>query len=302
MTVLVTGATGSIGREVVQALRDQGSAFRALVRTPQRVRALPDGVDAVVADLADPAAVAAALDGVRAALYVSPHDSAEEQLAATFARECERRGVRLVFAGVYAHASNAFTRWCLRRVFGVVMPHYRGKVRIGERLARVPGSVMFGLPNYFQNDEVIRADILDGHYTLPTHPAGLNRIDLRDVGELVARALTDASFPTGRYGADHRRAGGPALERGARPTGALRGRPSRLAGTAGPPPERPETGGFPEVVPGARPEGIAVGGTRHRSDHPPARPPPAALRDVRPRHGSPVDGGGRRVPAASWVG
>ncbi|SNQ47900.1 putative nucleoside-diphosphate sugar epimerase [Frankia canadensis] len=60
--ILVTGATGSIGRPLVRRLRASGVAFRALVRDEARGRAL--GCDVVVGDLDDPASIAAALRGV----------------------------------------------------------------------------------------------------------------------------------------------------------------------------------------------------------------------------------------------
>lgn len=200
MTVLVTGGTGSIGREVTAALLARGAVVRSLVRGPDRARLLPSGVEPVIADLRDPASVRAALTGVTAALYVSPHDPAEERMADTFANACERLQVRLVFAGVYAGGSNAVVRWCTRALVGLVMPHYRSKLRIGHRMARAQArSVVFGLTNYYQNDELIRAEIVEGRYALPAQGGGVNRIDLRDVGEIVARAMTDPAFPAGAY-------------------------------------------------------------------------------------------------------
>jgi len=60
--ILVTGATGSIGRSLVGQLRQSGAAFRALVRDEVKGRAL--GCDFVVGDFDDPESVTAALDGV----------------------------------------------------------------------------------------------------------------------------------------------------------------------------------------------------------------------------------------------
>jgi uncharacterized protein YbjT (DUF2867 family) len=201
MTVLVTGATGTIGREVTAALVAAGAAVRALVRTPQRAALLPAGVTPVLGDLRDPAAVRAALTGVTAALYVSPHDPAEVGMAETFISACEDLGVRLVFAGVVIDGRNAAARWLLRRTVGAVLPHYRGKLRVAHLMHRAKGRpVLFGVTNFYQNDEVIREDILAGRYLLPTHPRGVNRIDLRDAGEIVARALTDPAFPSGAFG------------------------------------------------------------------------------------------------------
>ncbi|MET7403888.1 NmrA family NAD(P)-binding protein, partial [Dactylosporangium sp. NPDC005572] len=170
----------------------RGAAVRALVRGPDRAALLPAGVEAAVGDLRDPAAVEAALAGVTAALYVSPHDPDEERLAETFAAACERLGVRLVFAGVVTDSV------LVRALIGLLLPHYRGKLRISRRVARSSARpVLFGVSNYYQNDEIVREDILSGTYPLPVHGSGVNRIDLRDVGELVARALTEPGFPGG---------------------------------------------------------------------------------------------------------
>lgn len=59
--ILVTGATGSIGRSLVDRLRKDGVAFRALVRDAAKGRALD--CDFVVGDFDDPASIAVALSG-----------------------------------------------------------------------------------------------------------------------------------------------------------------------------------------------------------------------------------------------
>jgi uncharacterized protein YbjT (DUF2867 family) len=60
--ILVTGATGSIGRPLVRRLAADGVPFRALVRDEAKGAAL--GVGFVVGDFDDPATIEAALDGV----------------------------------------------------------------------------------------------------------------------------------------------------------------------------------------------------------------------------------------------
>ncbi|ACQ81893.1 NmrA family protein [Beutenbergia cavernae DSM 12333] len=65
MTVLVTGATGTVGREVVRALLERGAAVRALSREPATA-GLDRSVEVVRGDLTDPASVDRALAGVDA--------------------------------------------------------------------------------------------------------------------------------------------------------------------------------------------------------------------------------------------
>lgn len=56
MTILVTGATGTIGRHLVSALLERGAAVRALTRKPEDA-GLPAGVEVVGGDMSDPAAL-----------------------------------------------------------------------------------------------------------------------------------------------------------------------------------------------------------------------------------------------------
>ncbi|MFF8831824.1 SDR family oxidoreductase [Streptomyces sp. NPDC015131] len=60
---LVTGATGTVGRQIVRELLERGRAVRALTRDPARAD-LPDAVEVVRGDLTDPESLRGALDGV----------------------------------------------------------------------------------------------------------------------------------------------------------------------------------------------------------------------------------------------
>ena len=90
--LLITGATGTVGRPLVDLLIQAGSPVRAVSRTP-RAAALPVDVEVTEGDPNRPQSMAAALRGVTA-LFLNPAalgDSAGELLA--LARE---RGVRRV--------------------------------------------------------------------------------------------------------------------------------------------------------------------------------------------------------------
>lgn len=63
-TVLVTGATGQTGRLVVAALAGKGWTVRGMVRSAASAATLPPGVTAVIADVTQPASLAAAVKGV----------------------------------------------------------------------------------------------------------------------------------------------------------------------------------------------------------------------------------------------
>src|SRR3712207_1722287 len=74
--ILVTGATGNVGRHLVAQLRDMGATVRALVRDPDMVR-LPKGVEVVRGDLTEPEPLHAAADGVGSAFLLWPFLTAD---------------------------------------------------------------------------------------------------------------------------------------------------------------------------------------------------------------------------------
>ena len=82
--------------------------------------------------------------------------------------------------------------------------------------------------NFMQCDEIFGAELRAGDFAIPLSRTGVNRVDLRDVGEVAAAALTDPGFPAGSYPV-----AGPASLSGAecaRVWAAELGRPVRYTG------------------------------------------------------------------------
>ncbi|WP_309103364.1 NAD(P)H-binding protein [Microbacterium sp.] len=95
MTILVTGATGTVGRHVVRQLLDRGESVRALSRDPQRAN-LPHQVEVIRGDLADAESFGRAVDGCEAVHLITftgefgePLTNGPELIAAA-----EKAGVR----------------------------------------------------------------------------------------------------------------------------------------------------------------------------------------------------------------
>ena len=73
--ILVTGATGTVGRALVRQLTECGAAFKAMVRKDADREALErTGIAAVVADYADPTRLSGAMTGIQQVYLIGPAD------------------------------------------------------------------------------------------------------------------------------------------------------------------------------------------------------------------------------------
>ena len=89
MTILVTGATGAVGRHLVTVLLERGAVVRALTRQPDDA-ALPEGVDVVAGDLSDASTLGARVfEGVDRA-FVFPARGVEAFVEAAVAAGVHR--------------------------------------------------------------------------------------------------------------------------------------------------------------------------------------------------------------------
>ncbi|MBI2171348.1 MAG: complex I NDUFA9 subunit family protein [Chloroflexi bacterium] len=110
MRVLVTGATGFVGRHVVKTLAERGHTVRAVGRSRGREEAVAgSGVEIAYADVSDPSTWKAAMDGVDAVVHLvaiirerrgMTFDAVNHQGTANVAAAAKERGV-----GAFMHLS-----------------------------------------------------------------------------------------------------------------------------------------------------------------------------------------------------
>jgi uncharacterized protein YbjT (DUF2867 family) len=98
MKILVTGATGFVGRNVVKQLLEAGVSVRALTRNPVTA-GLPPEVEVVQGDLTQPATLAPALEGIDR-MYLFPVDETAREVVALAKQAGVRRIVDLSAASV----------------------------------------------------------------------------------------------------------------------------------------------------------------------------------------------------------
>ena len=187
-TILVTGASGNVGREVVRALTARGASVRAGVYERNDTAHLFPTVETSRFDFAAPATFPAAFDGVdRLFLMRPPAISNVNRDIRPVIDYAARAGVgHVVFLSLVGAERNPF------------LPHARI-----ERLL-----VNSGIPwttlrcgFFMQNlDTTHRQDIVE-HNDLFV-PAGGGRtafIDARDIGDVAARVLTEAGHAGAAY-------------------------------------------------------------------------------------------------------
>jgi uncharacterized protein YbjT (DUF2867 family) len=179
--LLVTGATGTTGAEVIRALVARGAEARGLVRDDARadaVRAL--GAEPAVGDLGDPASLRAALDGIDRAYLVSPLGPQQAEYEQAFLEAAKAAGVgHVVKLSMLGADEDALVRFA------------RGHARVEQALRDSGLAWTILRPNgYLQNALSWRAGARDGTFYAPVPDAAISAVDARDVAEAAAVALT----------------------------------------------------------------------------------------------------------------
>jgi uncharacterized protein YbjT (DUF2867 family) len=179
MKILVTGATGRVGSEVVAELQKRKADIRLLVR--KKDVPTPTGVETAIGDLLDPVSVEKAMHGVDK-LYllnaVLPDELTQGLIAYDLAK-------KLKLGHVVYHS-----------VFRVEhfkdVPHFASKLTIESALREFDIPFTIIRPNYFiQNDETLKEPLTKaGIYPMPLGRVGISAVDIRDIAEAAAIALT----------------------------------------------------------------------------------------------------------------
>jgi uncharacterized protein YbjT (DUF2867 family) len=179
MTILVTGATGTVGRNVIEQLIKRGADVRALVRDPAKA-VFPAGVTAVKGDLMDVDSLRSAFSGVSTLFLLNavvPDEFTQALITLNVAREA---GVeRLAYLSVIH--SDVY----------VNVPHFAGKFGVERMIEQMGFNAAILRPAYFMNNELTIKEVVTGYgvYPMPIGSKGIAMIDARDIGEIAAIEL-----------------------------------------------------------------------------------------------------------------
>lgn len=179
MTILVTGATGRVGRHVVDQLLQRGATVRVLTRDPAKA-SFPTGVDVAKGDLLDIDTLRSAFNDVTTVFLlnaVTGDEFAQAIITLNVAREA---GVdRVVYLSVF-EADRA-----------VNVPHFAVKFGAERMLAQMDFSATILRPTYFIDNESMVKDVIMEHgvYPMPIGSKGVAMVDARDIAEVAAIEL-----------------------------------------------------------------------------------------------------------------
>lgn len=184
MKVLVIGATGRVGSEVVKALLQRGAGVRALTRKQRKPNEFPDEVEIALGDLSDPVSIGEAMKGVDKLFLLIGEENVPVELtqALTAYGLAKKAGLKHVtYVSVYE--ADQFLE----------VPHFANKYAVEEaiRIGGTPYTIL--RPAYFaQNERRLKTELTGlGLYPIPAGNQGLAVVDVRDIAEAAAISLTE---------------------------------------------------------------------------------------------------------------
>jgi uncharacterized protein YbjT (DUF2867 family) len=188
MKVLAIGGAGHVGSEVVKELIKRNAEVDVLVR--KEGTKVSEGANAVVGDLLDPVFLEKALDGIDK-LYllnaVTPDELTQGLIAYDLARRAKLK--HIVYHSVFRvdHFKD--------------VPHFASKFALESALHAFDLPFTIIRPNYFnQNDVGLKDPLMKaGIYPMPLGPVGVSTVDVRDIAEATAIALTTAGHEGKTY-------------------------------------------------------------------------------------------------------
>ena len=110
--ILVTGASGNVGGDLVPELLARGQKVRVLVRDPRKVASLPGAVERATGDLTRPETVASAFAGVTSLFLLTSEAGPEQVQNAVTAAQAAQVGHIVYLSSLSAeHPSTQIGKW-----------------------------------------------------------------------------------------------------------------------------------------------------------------------------------------------
>ena len=183
--IVVFGSTGTIGSQVLRHLREQGAPVRVAVRSQGRAAA---GVDAVVADLADPSTLPAALEGADHVFVATPASAKQVQLESALVDALAGTSAHLVKLAALGYDADS----------PIALGANHARVAAYARDREVPLTVI-APAGFTANLLASAATIRQGSLYGSSGDGGLSWVDPSDVGAVAAHVLTSDGHEGASY-------------------------------------------------------------------------------------------------------
>ncbi|MDJ1504344.1 SDR family oxidoreductase [Xanthocytophaga agilis] len=183
-SILITGATGTIGSELARQLSAQGIPFRALVRSLENTRELASlaGAELIVGDMSNDKSIEKALTGIEKAFLLTNSSEQAEQLQLNFVDSAMRAGVRhIVKLSQFAADVNSPVRFL------------RYHAAVEQRIKESGIDYTFLRPNLFMQGLFgFRESIAkQNKFFASVGESKISLVDIRDIAAVAAKALTN---------------------------------------------------------------------------------------------------------------
>ena len=179
MTILVIGATGTVGSQVIEQLTKRGADVRALVRDTTKAN-FPAGVDIVQGDLLDVDSLRSAFTGVSTLFLLNAVVADEYTQALITLNIAQEVGIeRIVYLSVI-HADRYLN-----------VPHFAGKYGVERMIEQMGLNATILRPAYYISNDITIKDVVTGYgiYPMPIGDKGLAMVDTQDIAEVAALEL-----------------------------------------------------------------------------------------------------------------
>jgi len=181
--ILITGATGNNGQELIRQLTAMGHRVRALVRKPAEAAKLGGNIEVAPGDFDLPETLESALQGVEKAFLLTPVAEHFVQWQKDFIEAAQRAKIKhlVKFSGMGAHARSASELLKLHAEADEIL-----------RSSGVPFTIL--QPNSFHQNILSSASTIkaQGVFYWPLKNASQSTVDVRDISAVAAKVFTSS--------------------------------------------------------------------------------------------------------------
>jgi len=189
--ILITGATGNNGQELIRQLTALGHRIRALARKPGEAAKLGgSNIEVAPGDFDLPQTLESALQGVEKAFLLTPVAERFVQWQRDFIEAAQRAKIKhlVKFSGMGAHARSASELLKLHAETDEIL-----------RSSGVPFTIL--QPNSFHQNMLSSADTIkaQGVFYWPLKNASQSTVDIRDISAVAAKVFTSSGHEGKTY-------------------------------------------------------------------------------------------------------